>query len=152
MAEALLEIDFQGWILNLTHDRDVVAHAHDARRQARTAGNLVVCLRYLAYQGPHADPYAPDVAFPQGLEPNPGDLVMSKWSRDTFDNPDLADNLRLRGIDQVLLTDHAVQFTARSATQLGFAVTVAQEACAGSTAAAHQAAVAQLAELGVVVN
>lgn len=155
MPAALLEVDFQGWILDMAHDPDVVSRAHATRAAARAAGEQVFCLRYLAHEGPHADAGAPEVRFVDGLAPAPGDLVLSKWTRDAFDNPDLTENLRLRGIDRVtltgLLSDHGVRLAALSAQRQGFVVAAAGQACAGTSAAAHRQALADLARAGVRV-
>lgn len=155
MAGALLEVDLQGWILGMAHDPDVAAAARTARAAARAEGWDVICLRYLAHDGPHADPDAADVRFLPGLEPVRGDLVLSKWTRNAFDNPDLATNLGVRGIARValtgLLTDRGVVLAARSALALGLQVDIIAAACAGSSADAHVRALRDLAADGARV-
>lgn len=94
---ALIEIDFQHWIIALAHDREVVGRAALARMQFRTEGALVVCTRHVSTAP--TDPMRSDLAghgasFIRCWRRTRGDLVLTKYERDVFTNPDL----RLRGI------------------------------------------------------
>ncbi|WP_340540265.1 cysteine hydrolase family protein [Nocardioides sp. GXZ039] len=151
---ALVEIDHQDWVLALGH-RDPIEAAGAVRALVRQAGALVVCTRYL---GPLPDEAAAtdgSSAFAPGLAPAPGDLVLTKYGVDVTDNPDVVDNLRLRGIERVLLTgaltEHGVAAAARSLLVAGFEVGVVGAACAGASAAGHAAALDELAVAGVPV-
>ena len=155
-ATALLEVDFQGWIVDLAHDRTVTKRARATRDHWRAQGASVFCLRYLdAGDGPRADPTSRDVAFDPALAPEPGDIVLSKATRDAFDNPDLHANLQLRAVRNVvidgLLTDHGVFVTAISAHRLGYDVTVVGDACASSTLRDHDRALAAMRAEGIRV-
>lgn len=154
---ALLEIDLQAWIVGLAHDDAVVGRARAARREWAGGGADVFSLRYLdAGGGERSDPASPAAAFAPGLEPVPGCIVLSKSTRNAFDNPDLVANLDLRGIDHVvvtgLLTDHGVRLAVATALDLGYTVTVLAGACAGSSAGAHRRALEEMAHLGARVR
>lgn len=153
-GSALLEIDFQGWILDLAHDERVVDAAVELRQRRRAAGADVFCLRYLNLApGGRSDPTSEATAYVPRLRPEATDLILSKHSRDAFDNPDLLANLHVRGIDRLvidgLLTDHGVRLAALSALALGFDVCVAAPACAGSDTTAHERALRTMASEGV---
>ena len=154
---ALLEIDFQHWILEYAHDRDVAAGARTLRQRLRGEGAQVFCLRYQGPQpGARRDPSSPAVAFVPELIPGIDDIVLSKHGRDAFSNPDLADNLTLRGIDHLvvagLLTEHGVQITVSSALRLGYTVEVVASACAGADEASHDRALRDMRDVGAVIS
>lgn len=85
--------------------------------------------------------------------PAAGDVVLTKNGKDLTANPDLDANLRPHGVSEVLLagvaTDHGVQLAARGLARLGYAVTVVEDACAGTSRAAHDAALAALRRDGL---
>lgn len=156
MGTALLEVDFQVWVLEHAHDPRVVAHARQVRDRCRGEGAAVFCLRYLDLEpGDRSDPSSAAAAFVPELAPEAGDLVLSKHDRDAFSNPDLRANLALRGIDHVifdgLLTEHGVQLAVGSALRLGYAVSVAAAACAGADRAAHDDALRNMAAAGALL-
>lgn len=155
---ALVEIDFQHWIIDLAHDCSVVDRAVAARSRFRRAGASVICTRYASADP--ADPMRSDLSghgasFHPALAPGDGDLVLTKYARDIFDNPDLHDNLRLRGVTDVVLTGIATEFgvalAARSARAHGYRVSVVAGACAGLTLAAHRRALLELTDEGISV-
>lgn len=155
---ALIEIDFQHWIVALAHDREVVGRAASARARLRTEGAAVVCTRYVSTDPAdpmRSDPAGHGASFHPGLAPDEGDLVLTKYERDVFTNPDLDTNLRLRGITDVVLTgiatEHGVALAAGSARALGYRVSVVADACAGTTAGSHRRALAALAKEGITV-
>ncbi|MBP1162060.1 nicotinamidase-related amidase [Rhodococcus sp. PvR044] len=155
---ALIEIDFQHWIVALAHDREVVGRAALARTRFRTEGALVVCTRYLSTDPTdpmRSDPAGHGASFHPVLAPDEGDQVLTKYDRDVFTNPDLDTNLRLRGITDVVFTgiatEHGVALAARSARALGYRVSVIADACAGTTVGSHHRALAALATEGITV-
>ncbi|MFC4604377.1 cysteine hydrolase family protein [Rhodococcus kronopolitis] len=157
-ATALIEIDFQHWIVALAHDREVVGRAALARARFRTEGALVVCTRYVSTDPTdpmRSDPAGHGASFHPALAPDEGDLVLTKYDRDVFTNPDLNTNLRLRGITDVVLTgvatEHGVALAARSARALGYHVSVVADACAGTTVESHRRALVAMAEEGITV-
>lgn len=160
---ALVEIDFQPWILALpdppaTHTPDVVQAAVRVRATLRGEGAMVFATRYLSTDPAdplRSDPDGTGARFVPGLAPTAQDVVLSKPGRDIFENPDLLANLRCRDITDLvvdgLVTDGGVLATTLSALRLGFPVCVAAQACAGSTPAAHEAALAQMRAAGAEI-
>ncbi|OZD07160.1 hypothetical protein CH275_08325 [Rhodococcus sp. 06-235-1A] len=149
---ALLEIDFQPWIIELGHDPGALARAESVRAAQRAAGSLVVCTRYLSRDA--ADPMRSDAdgdgaRFHPSMTPRPGDLIATKFDRDIWSNPDLDAQLRLIGVEHVVitgyLTDFGVRIAAERACSLGYRVTVYAGACAGSTADEHRHALDSMA-------
>ncbi|MCZ4517367.1 cysteine hydrolase [Rhodococcus ruber] len=149
---ALLEIDFQPWIIELGHGPGALAHALSIRAAQRATGALVVCTRYLSQDA--ADPLRSDPAgdgarFHPSMTPLPGDLIATKFDRDIWSNPDLDAQLRLVGVEHVVitgyLTDFGVRIAAERACSLGYRVTVHSGACAGSTADEHRRALRSIA-------
>lgn len=154
---ALLEIDFQGWVIDLADDAGVTARARAARDQWRRRDAHVFCLRYLdSGGGDRGDPATRDAAFAPSLQPGPADVVLSKSTKNPFDNPDLDANLQAREVDRLvidgLLTDHGVRLAALAALDRGYDVTVLGDACASTTRSHHLAALRDLASLGVTIG
>lgn len=156
---ALLEIDFQPWIIELGHDPDAVARAESVRTAQRATGALVVCTRYLSRDA--ADPMRSDAdgdgaRFHPSMTPRPGDLIATKFDRDIWSNPDLNAQLRLVGVEHVVitgyLTDFGVRIAAERACSLGYRVTVLSGACAGSTEDEHRRALQAMAAAGTTVE
>lgn len=156
---ALLETDWQPWILALAHDPGVVARGRAVRAHWRRRGALVICGRYVsrdAGDALRADVRGEGARFLPGFEPTPVDLVQSKHGTDAFDHPDLRDHLELRGIRHLvidgLLTDGGVRAAGLTALGLGYRVTVEAGACAGSSLAAHRSALEALRHAGAEVR
>ena len=156
---ALLEIDFQPWIIELGHDPEAVARAESVRAAQRATGALVVCTRYLSRDP--ADPLRSDPAgdgarFHPSMTPRPGDLIATKFDRDIWSNPDLDAQLRLVGVEHLTitgyLTDFGVRIAAERACSLGYRVTVHSAACAGSTEDEHQRALESIVAAGATVD
>jgi nicotinamidase-related amidase len=93
-------------------------------------------------------PDSPEVVFSPGFEPGPGDLVVAKDCYSAFVGTDLADQLRSRGIETVLVsgltTDVCVSSTARDAFQAGFRAITLSDCCAARFPAWHEAALETL--------
>ncbi|NLE78771.1 MAG: cysteine hydrolase [Rhodococcus sp.] len=155
---ALIEIDFQHWIVALAHDRAVVDRAASVRDRLHTRGASVVCTRYLSRDRTdpmRSDPSGHGAAFHPALAPGEGDLVLTKYDRDVFTNLDLHAHLRGRGITEVVITgiatEYGVELAARSAHRLGYRVSVVAAACAGTSIEAHRRALDELAVDGITV-
>lgn len=155
---ALIEIDFQHWIVALAHDREFVGRAAATREWFRDRGASVVCTRYLSRDiadAMRSDPSSHGASFHPALAPVDGDLVLTKYERDVFTNPDLDANLRVRGITDVVVTgvatEYGVELAARSAHRLGYRVSVVAEACAGTSVESHLRALDELAKDGITV-
>lgn len=82
-------------------------------------------------------------AFPEGLEPKPGDRVFTKQYPSAFFGTGLAEVLHAEGIDTLLITGYStsgcVRASAMDAMQYGFVPLVVREACADRHPAPHEA-------------
>jgi nicotinamidase-related amidase len=94
----------------------------DAQRRARTGISVIL---------PRSHPATDIVA---ELAPAPTDRVLTKTSMDTFTSTRLAEELRERGVETLVvtgvLTDACVESSARHAAERGFQVFVVEDACA----------------------
>ncbi|MEZ4585298.1 MAG: cysteine hydrolase family protein [Gemmatimonadales bacterium] len=76
----------------------------------------------------------PGNAFKPEAEPKPGEPIFPKHANDAFVGTGLESHLRAARIESLVIagltTDHCVSSTARSAANLGFEVTVAEDATA----------------------
>jgi biuret amidohydrolase len=93
-------------------------------------------------------PDSPAVVFLPGFEPGAGELEVTKDGYSAFVGTDLADQLRNRGIETVLVTglttDVCVSSTARDAFQAGFRTITLSDCCAARFPAWHEAALETL--------
>ncbi|MFR9732032.1 cysteine hydrolase [Saccharopolyspora sp. MS10] len=93
-------------------------------------------------------PEAPGTALIPELAAQP-DLVVDNQKLSGLAGSDLADRLRARGVDTVLITGVAtnltVEQTARHATELGFHAHVVADCAAAAEEAVHEASLANLA-------
>jgi nicotinamidase-related amidase len=123
----------------------------DAERRARTGQSVVL---------PRSD-LATDVV--AELAPRPGDRVLTKTSMDVFASTRLAEELRVDGIETLVitgvLTDAGVESSARHAAECGFQVIVVDDACAAWEEGFHAASLrvlsryfARIASTGEVVS
>ncbi len=95
-----------------------------------------------------AAPDSPEVVCSPGFEPEAGDLVVNKDRYSAFQGTGLADELRRRGIETVLVTGLTtavcVSSTARDAFQLGFHTITLSDCCAEQNLVEHEAALETL--------
>jgi nicotinamidase-related amidase len=101
----------------------------------RSSGRQVVIVRHDSTDpGSPLFPEHPGNAFKPGFEPCEGDWLIGKRVNSAFIDTELQPRLRAAGIVGVTLvgltTDQCVSTTARMASNLGFATTVAEDACA----------------------
>lgn len=82
------------------------------------------------------------------LDQQPGDHLVTKYSRSAFTATDLEEYLRNKGVTQIVLagmvTSIGVETTARQAYELGFNVTIALDAVTDRNAEAHENSVARI--------
>lgn len=82
-------------------------------------------------------------AFPPGIAPDPGEIVVTKQYASAFFGTSLGSTLHARGIDTVILcgysTSGCVRASALDALQSGFRPFVASDACADRTPGPHDA-------------
>jgi biuret amidohydrolase len=83
------------------------------------------------------------------LRPEPGDLLLSKTSMDSFVSTRLHEHLQQRGVRSVVVTgvytDACVESTARNAAELGYRVFVASDGCCAWQPEFHEQSLANLA-------
>ena len=101
----------------------------------RASGRPVIHVQHLSRE-PHSPlrPGLPGNAFKVEALPRDGEPVFQKHVNSAFIGTDLEIYLRARGIDSLVMvgitTDHCVSSTARMAGNLGFRVTVVEDATA----------------------
>jgi nicotinamidase-related amidase len=92
--------------------------------------------------------------FYEGLGPLPGEMVVTHQRNDAFHASPLADVVALFRPERLVVagisTTYVVESTVRSATDRGYAVTVAADACSSGSPAMHQASLAALALLAEI--
>jgi nicotinamidase-related amidase len=108
----------------------------DAQRRAATGASVIL---------PRSHP-ATDIVPELGVAP--GDRVLTKTSMDAFTSAPLADELRERGVQTLVvsgvLTDACVESSARHAAERGFQVFVVDDGCAAWEERFHAASLAAL--------
>ncbi|MEM8791949.1 MAG: cysteine hydrolase [Pseudomonadota bacterium] len=91
------------------------------------------------------------VAFLEGLGPVDYELVITHTRNSAFHGTDLQDRLAEMGADLLICcgvsTAYTVEGTVRHATDIGYEVTVAADACSTATAAQHEASLAAMERL-----
>ncbi|GAA3439829.1 cysteine hydrolase family protein [Kutzneria kofuensis] len=140
MTKALLVIDVQesfrqreNW--QRVSAPDIVAKTEELVGIARGAGDLVV---WVLHTEPGSDttfdPASGHVRLMDGLEPEPGEPVLTKTSRNAFTTTNLQQVLTERGIRELVIcgiqTEQCCETTARVGADLGFDVTYVTEATA----------------------
>jgi nicotinamidase-related amidase len=138
---ALLLIDLQRAILDPVWSRhgprnNPDAEAAIARLLARWRERVWPVIHVRHDSTEPASPYRPGQPgndFLPGLEPAPGEWVVPKRTNSAFIGTDLEARLRAAGIGKLVvagvITENSVEATARMAGNLGFDVTLVQDAC-----------------------
>jgi nicotinamidase-related amidase len=136
---ALILIDFQKAIDDPKWGRRGQLHTEEA------AGRLLAHWRKLEWPIIHvrhdsleaSSPYRPGTSghdFKEALRPQAGEAVVAKTTNSAFIGTDLADRLTSRGIRRIVvagvLLENSVEATVRMAGNLGYQVSVPQEAVA----------------------
>ena len=92
--------------------------------------------------------------FFEGLGPLPGELVVTHQRNNPFHGSPLADAVRHLGARRLVVagisTTYVVESAVRHASDLGYEVVVAADACSSATRAAHEASLAAMAMLAEV--
>jgi biuret amidohydrolase len=106
----------------------------------------------LDFEPPHCLEDTPGMDLVAGLDPDPGDLLIrGKRRYDAFLGTDLDLALRVRGVENLLVTgvctDICVICTVHHARNLDYRVVVLEDAVAGTTAERHAAALACMAHV-----
>lgn len=153
---ALVVIDLQEGIVALDTVRpagEVVARSAELAAAFRERGLPVVLVNVAGIAPGRTDAGpAGAVSFPEGwtdlveeLDRQPGDVTVTKRQWGAFTGTSLDQDLRRRGVTQIVLTGIStsigVESTARFAHELGYHVTVVTDAVTDTDAAAHERSV-----------
>jgi len=161
---ALLIIDMQtdflspeGRIGQYCKDSSIRSGLEGARRlleAARKAGLTVAHSRSYRYRSQvHDELVGTDdegFAIVPSLAPQPGEIVVDKWTFGAFASTPLEEELRARGVERILLcgvlTHVCVFATASQAVDCLFRVCLVEDACAGFTQEWHDKAVSLISD------
>jgi biuret amidohydrolase len=92
--------------------------------------------------------------FHEGLGPLPGEHVVTHIRNNAFHGSPLEGLLRRLGAERLVIagiaTNFSVESTARHASDAGYEVTIAEDACSAATPEAHRASLASLAMLATI--
>lgn len=162
---ALVVIDLQNGVVGLPTEpypgAEVVARARELADAFRAHGSPVVLVRVTAApDGADATPGRTEVSRPNGARPagwdvivedlagHPDDITVTKRNWSAFYGTDLDLQLRRRGVTQIVLagiaTSIGVESTARAAHERGYHVTLATDAMADASLAAHENSVERI--------
>lgn len=130
---ALLVIDMQQALVEAVYGRGEVLEKIGALlKRARAADAPVI---YTQHDHASYEPMMPDSPgwrIHQEIKPLTSELVVRKRSADPFYETDLETELRLRGVERVVVTgiatEYCVDSTSRAALSLGFGVTLVADA------------------------
>jgi nicotinamidase-related amidase len=118
---------------------DVVARANRLATALRRAGGTVVPVRV---ERPHVAEQPPGSGFVPEMRPRPDDIAIVKRTVGAFYGTGLAERLRERDVQTVVMTGIAttmgVESTARAACDHGFDVVFVADAMSGVTAQEHE--------------
>ncbi|MFJ3644493.1 cysteine hydrolase family protein [Streptomyces murinus] len=154
---ALVLIDLQRWIVDRPWQPvsgAAVADACGRLREHFAAADsaAVVLVRYVRADGADGGLAADPNHLVPALAPRPGDHVVTKHGLDAFEDTDLHDHLRQRGVTKIVLagltTAHGVASTAATALRLGYEVVVVSDATASENDAQHREALDRMTALG----
>lgn len=138
-SAALLLIDVQQGIDEPRHGQrnnpDAEQRIAELLAAWRARKRLVVHVQHMSIEpGSPLRPGLPGNAFKEEAMPISDELVFRKQTNSAFTETQLEEYLRLKGVEQLvvvgLTTDHCVSSTVRTAADLGFAVTVVEDATA----------------------
>jgi nicotinamidase-related amidase len=174
---AVMAMDFQHDILAMTpqsrekHLLETVTRVLDAARHTRaTIIYITVSFRDDYADAPaHAPLFqaekargvmkagSPGAAICAELTPQAGDIVINKHGVDPFNSTHLANVLRARGVETLVLmgvwTQFVVEATARTGADMGYRIIVVPDGCASDTEDHHQFFITQiLPQLGTAAT
>lgn len=157
-AAALIVIDLQKGIVALptVHPTaEIVDRSAQLARAFRERGLPVVLVNVTSRAPGRTEAAWPRSSFPSDwadlvpeLDPQPGDILVSKQCVGAFVNTPLQDNLQQRGVTQVFLagvaTSLGVEATARSAFDYGYNVVLVVDAMTDRDADSHRHSVGKI--------
>ncbi|MDA9412820.1 MULTISPECIES: isochorismatase family protein [unclassified Bradyrhizobium] len=155
---ALIIVDLQRGIVGLPSVHpigDVIARAGTLAATFRRHRLPVVLVNVAGGAPGRTERPRPGGPFPGGwtdlipeLDQQPSDIIVTKRTWGAFVNTDLEDQLRRRGVTQVVIagiaTGTGVESTARQAYEAGFNVTLAIDAMTDRRAEAHDYSIANV--------
>jgi nicotinamidase-related amidase len=171
---AVIAMDFQNDILAMTpryRGQDLLGTVRRVLSAARRANATVVYVT-VSFRDDYADAPAhaplfqsekarggmkvgsPGAAICEELTPEAGDIVINKHGVDPFNSTHLANVLRSRDVDTLVLmgvwTQFVVEATARTGADLGYRVIVVTDGCASDSVDHHEFFVTQiLPQIGI---
>lgn len=114
---------------------DVAANAARLLARARDKGQTVFHVRheFLSDDAPFFRPSTPGAEIHSAVAPKEGEAVILKHRPNSFHNTSLQQDLKAAGITDVVIcgamSQMCIDATARAAADLGFGVTVVEDAC-----------------------
>ncbi len=141
MPRALIVVDIQndyfpGGANPLDRPEEAAEQASRLLEAFRASGEHVVHVQHV-WDEPDASfmrPGTPGVEIHEAVAPQPGEAVLQKAWPNAFRETSLEDDLRTRGVDELvvcgMMTAMCVDATVRAGADLGFRTTVAHDACA----------------------
>jgi nicotinamidase-related amidase len=159
---AVMAMDFQNEILGKTpnyREKNLLGTVKRVLDAARHIGTAIVYLT-VSFRDDYADAPAhsplfqeekskgvmkagsPGAAICEELTPQAGDMVINKHGVDSFNGTHLANVLRARDVDTLVLmgvwTNFVVEATARTGADSGYRIIVVTDACASNAEENHQ--------------
>jgi gluconolactonase len=159
---AVLAMDYQNEILGMTPDyreKNLLGTVKRVLDAARRAGATIIHIT-VSFRDDYADAPAhsplfqdekargvmkagsPGAAICEELTPQAGDIVINKHCVDPFNGTHLANVLRAKDIDTLVLmgvwTNYVVEATARTGADSGYRIIVVTDGCASDTEENHR--------------
>jgi nicotinamidase-related amidase len=159
---AVMAMDFQNDILGMTpqyREKNLLGTAKRVLDAARHTGAVIVYIT-VSFRDDYADAPAhsplfqdekargvmkadsPGAAICEELTPQAGDMVINKHGVDPFNGTVLANVLRARDVDTLVLmgvwTNYVVEATARTGADSSYRIIVVTDGCASNTDENHQ--------------
>lgn len=132
---AVLVIDMQMVMFDsepaLYRRDEVLATARDVIERARAAGVKVIYVQHNDAPGTNMATGAPGWTIHPDIAPQAGELIVQKWTPDSFHETTLHDELTQRGISKLVVvgmqTEYCVDTSTRRAFSLGYDVTLVSD-------------------------
>jgi nicotinamidase-related amidase len=165
---AVMAMDFQNEILAMTpqyREKHLLGTVKRVLDAARHTGVMIVYIT-VSFRDDYADAPAhsplfqdekargmmkagsPGAAICDELTPQAGDIVINKHGVDPFNGTPLANVLRARDVDTLVLmgvwTNYVVEATARTGADSSYRIIVVTDGCASNTEANHQFFITQI--------
>jgi len=133
---AVLVIDVQQSMFDdepaLYRSAELVATAKAVIERARAAGVDVVYVQHNSRPGTPMETGSPGWKIHPEIAPQDGELIVQKWTPDSFHETSLHDELSARGISKLVVlglqTEYCVDTSTRRAFSLGYDVTLVSDA------------------------